>query len=252
MKTIFKKILFISLLFSASIPSNVQTSWFTDTKNILATLSKLVKTDAKYVWDNKWRSGTFATGAVTGAVLAITAGVAIHEWGHKTTFNHFFPNSAKITRIRPWGGATQLKTQKINFNKKIDRLKIVTGLIAGPTIGFLASYSLFRLLKHYNTKNPTHSSLLYGLEFGLSLSCLTNIGNVISTNPSFDGPRACSLIINVLPKQSSPQKWYSYLADLLIGCCLGPYYLKALSPSYFKALFPSFPKLQTNSNKVKK
>jgi len=225
MKTMFKKILFLSFMFSAAIPSGVQASWFTDAKNTLPALSKLVKISA------------FAT----GTVLATTAGVAIHEWGHETVCNYFFPNSAKITKIHPWSGATQIKTQKINFNKK-NRLKFATGTIAGPTIGFLGSYSLFRLLKHYNTLNPTHSSLLYGLEFGLSLSCMSNILNVTNTNPSADGPKAYYLIRNILPKKG-PQQWYSYLADFLIGCCLGPYYLKTLSPSFF-------PKLQSNSNKI--
>ena len=203
MKKMLTKILLISLLFSAAVPSNVQASWFTDAKSTTAS-SKLVKIGAKYLW----RSGIFAT----AAALGLTTGAAIHEWGHATVFNYFYPNSAKIEKIHPLDGRTRFNPPKKILNrilnhknnclKIVDRLKVATGCVAGPIVGFLGSYSLFRLLKHYNTKNLTHLSyFLIGLELGFFTDCLLNITNAISTDPSTDGARARSILIkNVWPK----------------------------------------------------
>ena len=148
----------------------------------------------KSVWDNKLPYTSFLTGIIPG----LTTGIGIHEWGHKTIFNYFFPNIASIAKIRPWGGSTYVKweqvpTDNIDPDKKINRLKITAGLAAGPIIGFLGSYGLCKLLKHYNT-NPTQAPLLSGLECGLIYACIINLPSAIGSSSHSDGRKIWSML----------------------------------------------------------
>jgi len=154
---------------------------------------KLVKNPekiARNAWNNKWNCTTFCI----GGILGITICTAIHEWGHKTVLNYFYPNSAKIVTILPWGGKINFNDKNINSHGKnnpleiADRLKIVAGIAAGPIFGFLASYILRKLSKSYTT-NHTNSPFLSGLKLSFWFSSLFNIGQLVIINPDWDGPK---------------------------------------------------------------
>ena len=158
-------------------------------KSGLATkIVKEPKKFAKNVWNNKWNYAIFGIGNILGS----TAGVAIHSWGHKITWNYFYPNSS----VHPF--------EKIN-PQKTDRLKIAAGFAAGPVVGLLGNYSLHKLLKYY-TANHTNSFFLSGLESGFKEIDLINIEKLVSLHPDSDGQNIWRLLTT--NKNYKTIEWY--------------------------------------------
>jgi len=161
-------------------------------------------------------------------VIGLTASVAMHELGHERVFNHFYPNSATIKEIRPWGGGTsfiplkKICTDKGNFYKERNHLKIAAGTVAGSAIGFLGSYTLHKLLKRHAT-NHTNFPFLSGLKFAFKLGSLIDIVNLVSINPTSDSKKIRILltgnhaeIIDLVTKNNLAKtvKWYHLPLDL--------------------------------------
>lgn len=158
----------------------------------------------------------FAVGTfIVGTATALTASVAIHAWGHVTLSNYFYPNSAKIEKILPWDVLIDFNSQEINLHKNKNHLKEAAAHAAGPIIGFLGSYGLFKLLAKHNSVKSTLAPFLSGLKFGSKTSCLGNILSLIMVNPDTDGQQ----MLRVLKKDNScppDSKWYHYLINIPI------------------------------------
>ena len=268
MKNLLAQTLFISLLLSAAIPSGVQAglsfnakknlvkAWSNSTDflnwaekgivdnketicklpiidvslwiyktSLISKMTKEPKKLAKNAWDNKWNYSAY----LIAQGLTDIATTDIHEWGHKTVFNYFYPNSAKILGVSErgdgavlGGGSTAVCIQELDFHKNNNHLKMAAGAAAGPIIGFLASYIPYKLLK-YCTGHHTNYSFLPSLEYGFKQYALVQISDLVNIMPSSDGQ---AIWQHLQHKDKKINAWYHHLLNQItfqvLKCCLQP------------------------------
>jgi Zn-dependent protease len=138
--------------------------------------------------------------ASIGAAFLATSLAAFwaHEMGHACTYKYFTGIFPKIT-ISPFGGTCYASDQMLSNN-----LEKVIFYAAGPIMGTLASYIIYKTFVY--KKEETHTQLSHNINIKLATLALglTNIINLLPIDPTFDGYQILRVLgqSHLLNKQS--------------------------------------------------